>query len=105
MTIISLETPAETAARIGSRVRHARLAQNLTQAELAGRAGIAVGAVRNLESAGRSTLITCMRCLHALGVVDDLAALLNPPAPTSIAQLARQEQVATRQRARRRAAP
>lgn len=100
MTIISLKTPAETCAHLGQRARHARLVQNLTQAELAARAGISPGAVRKLESGGQTTLSTFVRVAFALGAANDFEHLLSPQL-ASIAQMQRETSTASRQRARR----
>lgn len=100
MTLISLRTPAETCAHLGHRARHARLLQNLTQAELAARAGISPGAVRKLESGGQTTLATFVRVAFALGAASDFERLLVPQV-ASIAQMEREASAASRQRARR----
>ena len=83
----------------GTRVRQARLAQNLTQADLAQRAGISSGAVRKLEAGGLSTLATFVSCLRALGAADDLEPVLAQRV-VAMADIDRAEQAAQRQRAR-----
>ena len=98
--IIDLHTFTEICALLGERVRRLRLAQNLTQTELAGRAGISFGAVRKLESGGQSTLATFVKCVQALGATGDFEHLLSPPS-TSIAQMERKAYAAVRKRARR----
>lgn len=100
MTIISLKTPAETCAHLGQRARHTRLLQNLTQAELAARAGISPGAVRKLESGGQTTLATFVRVAFALGAAGDFEQFLVPQV-ASIAQMERDANTALRQRVRR----
>lgn len=99
MTIITLKTPAETCADLGERARRARLVQNLTQAELAARAGISPGAVRKLEAGGQTTLSTFVRIAFALGAAADFEQLLAPQT-ASIAQMEREASSARRQRAR-----
>jgi len=98
--IIELSTCAEICSLLGERVRRLRLVQNLTQAELAGRAGISFGAVRKLENGGQSTLATFVKCVQALGASGDFEHLLSPPG-TSIAQMERNAYAAGRKRARR----
>jgi DNA-binding XRE family transcriptional regulator len=100
VTIIELQTPAEIISLLSRRAREARLAANLTQAELAGRAGISLGAVRKLESGGQTTLPTFVRCVVALGEVRSLGSVLERPAPASIAEMARQAGARPRRRAR-----
>lgn len=100
MTFIVLKTPAEACAHLGERARHARLAQNLTQAEIAARAGISPGAVRKLESGGQTTLSTFVRVAFVLGAASDFEQLLVPQV-ASIAQMEREAGAASRKRARR----
>ena len=97
---IALCTFIEICALLGARVRGLRRAQNLTQSELAGRAGISFGAVRKLEAGGQSTLATFVKCVQALGASNDFEHLLAPPL-TSIAQMERKAATAGRKRARR----
>ena len=52
---------------LGQNVRALRLARRLTQRELADRANVSVGALRNLENARGSSTTTLTRVLHALG--------------------------------------
>lgn len=97
---IKLSTPAEICALLGARARQFRLAQNLTQAELALRAGVSFGAVRKLETDGQTTLATFICCVQALGAETDLEPVLAPRLD-SIAQMERNEQATGRKRARR----
>ena len=99
MQSIKLFTTSEICALLGNRARQSRLAQNLTQAELAARAGVSSGAVRKLEAGGQTTLATFIRCVQALGAESDLEPVLAPPLQ-SIAQMERNAQVALRKRAR-----
>ena len=100
MAIIQLQTPDEICALLGERAKRARLAQNLTQAELAGRADVSFGAVRKLEAGGQTTLATFVKIASALGAAHDFEQLLAPRL-TSIAQMERESAVALRKRARR----
>jgi transcriptional regulator with XRE-family HTH domain len=99
MTII-LNTPVEICAQLGTRARHARLARNLTQGELAARAGVSLGALRKLEAGGQTTLVTFVKCACALDAASDFENLLAPRL-TSIAQMEREEAASLRRRARR----
>ena len=71
----------ELEAVLGTRLRALRVAGRLTQAELADRANISVGAVKHLESGAGATVTTLVRVLRALGQ-DDWVDTLGP-APTS----------------------
>ena len=99
MKVLKLSTTEEICALLGARVRQARLGQNLTQAELALRAGVSFGAVRKLESSGQTTLATFISCVQALGMESHLEAVLAPR-QDSIAQLERNENATVRKRAR-----
>lgn len=74
---------------LGSRVQRERLNRNLTQAELAARAGIGTRTVRYLEAGRQTTVETLIRILRALGKLDALDALLPEPglSPLQLAKL------------------
>lgn len=95
-----LATPAEICTDLGSRLREQRLAQSLTQTDLALRAGVSAGTVKNLEGKGQSSLESLIRIVVALGLTDQLQTLFTLQTD-SIAALTRAEK-AKRQRAPRR---
>lgn len=99
MLSIKLSSTTEICALLSGRVRQVRLAQNLTQAGLAQRAGISSGAVRKLESGGLSTLATFVSCLRALGAEDDLQPVLASRVAV-MADIQRAAQATQRKRAR-----
>jgi transcriptional regulator with XRE-family HTH domain len=104
MIDINLMTPAEVASELGQRLRRQRLALRLTQAEVAQRAGLNVGSVKNLESrAGASSLETAIRVVLVLGLIDQFETLFAVK-PISIAQMEMASE-APRARARRRKRP
>lgn len=75
-------------ALIGERIQKERLNQNLTQHELAVRAGIGARTVRSLEAGQKSTVETLIRALRALGRLATLDAFLPEPGPSPL-QLAK----------------
>ncbi|MDR3220869.1 MAG: helix-turn-helix domain-containing protein [Candidatus Accumulibacter sp.] len=98
---LDLATPVEILQTLGNRLRRQRLAQDLSQRELAQMAGLSLGAVRKLEGDGRCSLETLVRALQALGLageLEDLFALRRQ----SIVQMELAEQARQRQRAPRR---
>jgi transcriptional regulator with XRE-family HTH domain len=63
---------------VGTQLRSLRIASALDQAQLADRAGISIGALRNLERGNGSTLKSLVQVLRALG----RESWLNSLAPT-----------------------
>jgi len=75
----SMSDPA-IMAEMGKRLRENRLRRNYTQSELAGKAGISVLSVQNLErgrSVSLSTFISVLRFLRILANLDNL--IPEPP--------------------------
>lgn len=98
---LDLATPVEILQTLGGRLRLQRLAQNLSQRELARMAGLSLGAVRKLEHDGQCSLETLVRALQALGLLGELEELFVLRRQ-SIAQMELAEQARQRQRAPRR---
>ena len=71
-------TTDELQAEIGEQLRAARLRSNLSQDEIAGLAGISIGAVKNLESGRGATVKTLVRVVRVLGRVDWILSLQPP---------------------------
>ena len=97
----TLATAHEILQALGQRVRAQRLAQALSQQDLARMAGLSLGALRKLESNGQSSLETVIRVVQALGLVDELEELFVLKRQ-SIAQMEQAEAADQRQRAPRR---
>jgi|SRR6186713_1242051 transcriptional regulator with XRE-family HTH domain len=104
MIDVKFATPDELVRELGSRLRTQRLASRVTQQELALRAGVALGAVKKLESDGNTTLQTFVRVVQALSLTGDIENVLVLKPHTSIAEMERAA-TAPRQRARRPAVP
>ena len=64
---------------IGGRIQKERLNQNLTQRELAERAGLGLRTVKSLEAGQRPMLETLIRALRALGRLGAIDAFLPEP--------------------------
>ena len=60
---------------IGGHIRSVRIGQALTQAEVAERANVSLGALKHLESGAGATVRTLVKVLHALGREDWLDTL------------------------------
>ena len=100
--MLEMATPAEICQHIGQRLRAQRLAQLLSQAELAARAGVALGTLRKLEATGQTSAETWVRVARALGLAESLHALWVVQPAQSIAQMAQAAAAAGRQRAPKR---
>jgi len=72
-----LSTEREIRAELGGRLRAQRLAQDLSQADLAERAGIGLATVQRLEARGECTLENFVRVVIGLGLADDLQDLFE----------------------------
>jgi transcriptional regulator with XRE-family HTH domain len=80
-------TVADWESRLGDQFRSLRVANRLEQRELAERAGVSLGAVRNLETGKGSTTKTIIRIARALERTDWLSALAPPIAVSPLALL------------------
>ena|SRR3569832_453892 len=99
-----LATPEELCRVLGERLRAQRLAQALTQQELAARCGISIGALKKLETDGKATVLTLLRTVTGLGLAGELESLFALRPHTSIAEMERAER-AKRIRAPRKSRP
>lgn len=100
LTDFRLASSAEVMQALGRRLRDQRMARVMTQEELSRRAGVALGAVKKLESTGKVTLETLMQVARVLGLINEFEGLFKLRPQTSIADMERSE-LAKRQRARR----
>lgn len=98
--LFSLASSVEICHQLGQRLRHHRLGQLLTQAELAARAGVSTGTVRTLETTGAVSADSLLRVALTLGQAPSLQSLFEAPLPRTIAQL-EQAHATPRQRAPR----
>ena len=74
---------------LGARLQRERLNRNLTQAEIAARAGVGVRTVRYLEAGRTTTVETMLRVLQALDKLEAFAGFLPAPglSPIQLAKL------------------
>lgn len=98
---LALKSKDEILSLLASRLRAQRLAQELSQQELARMAGLSLGAVRKLETSGQSSLETLVRVVRSLGLLGELESLFVLR-QESIAQMEQREVTVARQRAPKR---
>ncbi len=82
---------------LGERLRAARLRRNLTQRQLAERAGVGRMTVQRIEEGESGSLTSLVRILRALGELGELERLLPAAGPTPL------EEARAQRRPRRRA--
>jgi transcriptional regulator with XRE-family HTH domain len=87
---------------LGERLARRRIALELTQAQLAERAGIAKRTLERMESGASAQLSSLIRVLRALDLLASLDQLLPPAAPGPLDWLRRDGRVRQRVSPRRR---
>jgi len=86
---------SEWTIELGDQLRLLRLRQNIDQRQLASHAGIALNAVKALESGKGATIGSLVKVLRVLGRADWLLTL-SPPVNISPIQLARNKKIRKR---------
>ena len=97
--MLSLKTDQEMLEELAVKCRELRLRQNLSQQDVAERAGIAVRSYRRFEQEGQISLERFVAVIRALNRFPELEGLLEAPAITDIREL--DNPVPQRKRARR----
>ncbi len=100
MMDLTLSSPAEIVTLLCDRLRKERLAKQMTQADVAARAGVGVNTVSNLEAGKNVGFENLVRVAVVLGYGDALKALFKPNID-SLDDILRYEKSATRQRVKR----
>lgn len=100
MLDLGFSKPDEIVKRLCRRLRTERLAQQMTQADVANRAGIGSNTVSNLEAGRNVGFENMVRVAMVLGRARELEGLFMP-ALDSLEDVRRYEQTARRQRSSR----
>lgn len=100
MTIVESTSTAtdDWESYLGEQFRAMRIRANLEQLELAERAGISVGALKNLEGGKGSSVKTLIKVARALGRTDWLEALAPRVSVSPMQLLKARDKTAPRQR-------
>jgi ribosome-binding protein aMBF1 (putative translation factor) len=99
MRTFNLLSSNSICSELGGRIKRLRLAQNLSQQQLADMTQSSLSSVRRLEAQGQGSLEFIVRTAQALHAVEQLENLFVQPIQ-SIAQAEREQSFAQRQRAR-----
>jgi transcriptional regulator with XRE-family HTH domain len=99
MRTFNLLSSQSICSELGGRIKRLRLAQNLSQQQLADMTQSSLSSVRRLEAQGQGSLEFVVRVAQALQAVEQLEGLFTQPIQ-SIAQAEREQSFALRQRAR-----
>jgi transcriptional regulator with XRE-family HTH domain len=104
MRVTPLASDEAILAELGHRLAGARLARNLTQAELAEQAGVSKRTVERLEAGAVATQLSgFLRVCRVLGLVERFDGLIPEAIPSPIERLKRERH--KRQRASRKKTP
>jgi transcriptional regulator with XRE-family HTH domain len=74
-----VSTTDELEQMLGDSIRALRVSRQFTRAELADRANVSLGALRNLETGAGATITTLVKTLRALDSTAWLSSLTPPP--------------------------
>ncbi len=100
-----MQTELHLEADLGRQIRNLRLRENLLQQELADRAGIALNAVKNLESGRGATLHSLVQTLRILNRADWLRTLAPAVSISPVQMLSTKQPRQRASRKRKQASP
>ncbi|MDB5778034.1 MAG: family transcriptional regulator [Polaromonas sp.] len=102
MMDLSFSKPGEIVKLLCDRLRKERLSRQMTQADVAARAGIGVNTVSNLEAGRNVGFETVIRVATVLGRIKELEALFKPQLD-SLDDMLRYDSSVSRQRVKKKA--
>jgi HTH-type transcriptional regulator/antitoxin HipB len=86
-----LKTTGEIAQTLARRIRELRLQKKWKRSTLAERSGVSESSLRRFEQTARISLENFLRLMSALGRLDEMDKLLQPPSVKSIDDLETRE--------------
>lgn len=84
MMAFNMSSPAEVMADLAERAKRRRIDSDLTQRELAAKAGISYSSLRIFEDTGKASLETVVRIAFVLGAEAEFGQLFPSMAPRTI---------------------
>jgi transcriptional regulator with XRE-family HTH domain len=96
-----MESYSATLIALAERCRSLRLIRNLSQSDVAKRAGLGVMTIHRFESTGHATIENVLRIATALGAEKDFDALFQLPKYRSLDEAIARPRVLARKRVRR----
>lgn len=98
-------TPHEAAVQIGTGLKRHRIAQNITQIQLATRSGVSPATLKRIENGGKGPLEDVMLLAWALGLAEAFTGFIPDPLPSTIDDLAKLERAGKAAHRRRASRP
>lgn len=87
-----IKTTVEVAQTLAGRVKKLRLQKKWKRSTLAERSGVSESSLRRFEQTSKISLENLLKLLSALGRLDEMDELVQPPAVQSIDDLAKRKQ-------------
>ena len=87
-----LNTTLDVARTLAGRVKALRLQKRWKRSTLAARSGVSESSLRRFEQSGKVSLENFLKLLSALGRLDEMNDLLEPPPARSIDDLVKEKQ-------------
>ena len=99
--MVSLSTPQEILADLAALLKERRLADNITQEQLAGRANVSLSVLRKFERTGKISLESFVKLAFVLGLTDPIleAMKVKESMPSSLDKLMEKEEATKRKHA------
>lgn len=88
MMAFNMSSPADVVADLARRAKRRRIDSDLTQRELAAKAGVSYSSLRVFEDTGKASLETVLRIAFVLGAEAEFAKLFPSRAPRTIDDIA-----------------
>ncbi len=85
------QTPGEASRSLADRAKTLRLLKKWKRSTLAKRSGVTDASLKRFEQTGKVSLENLLKIMHALGRIQEIDLLLNPPEVRSLNDLRARE--------------